>query len=237
MSDIAYEIGANPLWSPAATGCAGDDAAGARRPAAVVFDLGGVVIDWNPRHLYRKLIPDRDRMEWFLAAVCSPAWNERMDRGTPFAEAVAELTARYPDHGALIAAYRDRWPEMLNGTIAGTECILYDLRDAGVPLYAITNWPAETFPVAVARYPVLSVFRAVAVSGVDGMAKPDVAMFEYARRCFGIPLGDCLFVDDTAVNVAAARAVGLPALQFTGAPALRCELAALGLLRSAERAA
>ena len=119
----------------------------AKRSSAV-FDLGGVLIDWNPRHLYRKLFANEAEMERFLSEICSPAWNLEQDRGRSWAEATALLTARHPEHSELIEAYRGRWHEMLGGPIDGSVAILRELKDAGVPLYGLTNWSHETFPLA-----------------------------------------------------------------------------------------
>lgn len=196
---------------------------------AVIFDLGGVLIDWDPRHLYRRLFDDADAMETFLAEVCAPAWNLEQDRGRPWAAAIAELAALHPDKADLIAAYRGRWPEMLNGAIAGTVAILESLDDAGIPLFALTNWSAETYPHAEQLYPFLGRFRAVVVSGRIGLIKPDAAIYHHAIARFGVDPTRTLFIDDSAKNVAGAEAVGLRALRFTGPEALARDLAALGL--------
>ncbi|WP_114376877.1 HAD family hydrolase [Elioraea thermophila] len=196
---------------------------------AVIFDLGGVLIDWNPRHLYRKLFADEAEMERFLAEVCTPAWNLEQDRGRPWAQAIAELSACHPDQAELIAAYRGRWPEMLNGAIAGTVALLERLDDAGVPLYALTNWSAETWPYAERLYPFLARFRAIVVSGRIGLVKPEPAIYRHALARFGLAPERTLFIDDSAKNVEGARAVGLHALRFAGAEALARDLARLGL--------
>lgn len=196
---------------------------------AVIFDLGGVLIDWDPRHLYRRLFDDADAMETFLAEVCAPAWNLEQDRGRPWPAAIAELAALHPDKADLIAAYRGRWPEMLNGAIAGTVAILESLDDAGIPLYALTNWSAETYPHAEQLYPFLGRFRAVVVSGRIGLIKPDAAIYHHAIARFGVDPTRTLFIDDSAKNVTGAEAVGLRALRFTGPEALARDLAALGL--------
>jgi 2-haloacid dehalogenase len=200
-----------------------------RQIDAVIFDLGGVLIDWNPRHLYRTLFDDEAAMEAFLAEVCTASWNLEQDRGRPWAQAIAELSAQHPDKAALIAAYRSRWPEMLNGPIAGSVALLEELDAAGIALFALTNWSAETYPYAEQLYPFLGRFRAVVVSGRIGLVKPEAAIYRHAIARFGVTPERTLFIDDSAMNVAAAAAVGLHALQFTGAEALRRDLAALGL--------
>ena len=198
-----------------------DDPAWLASRPVLIFDLGGVVLDWNPRHLFRTLIPDEGQREWFLAEVCSLAWNLQMDAGKPSAEGTAELIARYPEYAAWIRAYWDRWPEMLGGLVPGTGELLTDLAAAGRDLYAITNFNGEVWPLTQAMFPVLSCFKDVVVSSVAGICKPDPEIFALALRQFGVAAGDCLFIDDVAANVAGARAAGLAALQFTSAPALR----------------
>ena len=187
----------------------------------LIFDLGGVVLDWNPRHLFRALIPDETEREWFLAEVCSPAWNAQMDAGKPAAEAVAELSAEYPEHAGLIRAYWDRWPETLGGLIPGTAELLADLAADGRDLYAITNFNGEVWPLTQEMFPVLSCFKDVIVSSFARLTKPDRAIFDLALRRFGVAARDCLFIDDVAANVAGARAAGIAAVQFTSAAALR----------------
>jgi 2-haloacid dehalogenase len=199
----------------------GDDAAWLGSRPVLVFDLGGVVLDWNPRHLFRGLIRDEAQREWFLTEVCSPRWNAQMDAGKPSAEAVAELSAQYPGHASWIRAYWERWPEMLGGLVPGTGELIADLAAAGRDLYAITNFPAEVWPVTLDTFPVLSQFRDVIVSGLEGVTKPGPEIFALALRRFGVAAGDCLFIDDIAANVDGARAAGIAAVQFTSAAALR----------------
>lgn len=196
---------------------------------AVIFDLGGVLIDWNPRHLYRTLFDDAAEMEAFLRDVCAPSWNLEQDRGRPWAQAIAELSAIHPDKAELIAAYRGRWHEMLKGPIAGTVAILETLHAAGVPLYALTNWSAETYPYAEEIYGFLGRFRGVVVSGRIGLIKPDREIYDHTIARFGVVPGRTVFIDDSAKNVAGAEAAGLRALHFTGPEALARDLAALGL--------
>jgi 2-haloacid dehalogenase len=200
---------------------------------AVVFDLGGVLIDWNPRHLYRKLLADEAAVEEFLATVCTPEWNAELDRGRPFAEAVAELVERHPEHAAAIAAYHERWPEMVAGDFPDTVAVLAELRAAGVPLYALTNWSAETFALTRPRFEFLEWFDGLLVSGEERVTKPDPAIFQLLLDRFGLDPEATVFVDDAPANVAAARRLGIDAIRFTGPDELRWELAARGLLEGA----
>jgi 2-haloacid dehalogenase len=204
---------------------------------AVVFDLGGVLIDWDPRYLYRKLLADEAAVEEFLATVCTPEWNAEQDRGRPFAEGVAELVERYPVHAAAITAYHERWTEMLGGDISGTVELLAELRAAGVPLYALTNWSAETFGIARERFEFLSWFDGVLVSGEERMIKPDPAIFRLLLDRFGLDPQATFYVDDGPANVAAASELGFDAVRFTGPGRLRRDLETRGLLaRSAPSA-
>ncbi len=142
-------------------------------PTAVVFDLGGVLIDWDPRHLYRQMFADPQEMEVFLRDIVSPDWNAEQDAGRTWAEATALLIDQYPDHEELIRVYAERWQDMLAGPIAGSVAVLAQVRDQGTPIYALTNWSAETFPRARALFPFLDWFRGIVVSGDEGIRKPD----------------------------------------------------------------
>jgi 2-haloacid dehalogenase len=200
--------------------------------STVVFDLGAVLIDWDPRYVYRGLFPgDEAGMEAFLADVTSATWNHQMDAGKPWADAVAELVAIHPDRRELIEAYWNRWAEMLHGDIPETVAILRELRDRGdVRLLALTNWSAETFPVARERFDFLGWFEGIVVSGEEGVAKPDPAIFRILLERFDVAPEGTLFVDDRPENVTAAEAVGMAGTVFRTAGALRDELVARGLL-------
>jgi len=202
----------------------------AAAPRTIVFDLGGVLIDWNPRYLYRGLIPDERAMEDFLTTVCSGAWNERQDAGRSIAEAEAELLDSHPEHEPLIRAYYSQFDRMLAGPIDGTVAILEELHARGVPLYALTNWSRETFPHAKRRFDFLGRFRGIVVSGELGMMKPDARIFRHLTEAHALEAADCLFIDDSPKNVAGARAAGLHALHFTGPDDLRGALRQYGLL-------
>ena len=200
------------------------------RPTTVIFDLGGVLVDWDPRYLYRQLFEDPDEMELFLAEVTTAEWNAHQDAGRPWAEAVELLVAEHPQRRELIEAFHRRWPEMLAGEISGTVNVLADLRAAGIRLIALSNWSAETFPFARERFDFLAWFEGIVISGDVGVNKPDRRIFDHLAEQFGIEPAATLFIDDASANVNAARALGFRAIRFTDAAALRRELTRLGLL-------
>ncbi len=199
-------------------------------PAIVVFDLGGVLIDWDPRRAYRHLLPDDAAIEEFLATVCTPDWNYKQDAGRSIAEAEAELIARFPDKERLIRAYYEGHEISISGAIQGTVDILETLHAKGTPLYALTNWSAETFPRTRPRFAFFERFRHVAVSGELKLAKPDPAIYRHLLGVIGAPPAQCVFVDDSAKNVAAARELGMRALRFESPERLAVDFRALGLL-------
>ena len=198
----------------------------------VVFDIGNVLIHWEPRALYRKIFASEDEVEWFLGTVCTPDWNLEQDRGRSFAEAVAEATARHPHHAEAIAAYHYRWAETIVGPIAGTVAILEELAARDVPLYAITNWHQDKFRETKSRYPFLDLFRDIVVSGDERLVKPDPAIYHRLLQRNGLEAASSLFIDDSAKNVKGAEAVGMKAVHFTSPDALRDELTRLRLLAS-----
>ena len=207
-------------------------AASRARPAAIdvaVFDLGGVLIDWNPRYLYRKMFDDDAAMERFLSEVCSPEWNERQDAGRLWRDAVDELTARHPDQASMIIAYHQRWPEMLGSDLPETVKLLKELKKQGLRLYALTNWSHETFPVARSRFAFLDLFEGIVVSGEERLIKPDPAIFHRLLTRYDIAPQRAVYIDDSPRNISAAASVGFHALRFVDARQLRRDLIALGL--------
>ena len=196
----------------------------------VVFDLGNVLIDWNPRHLYRKLFgSDVAGMERFLADVCNGQWNEQQDAGRTWQEGIDAAIAQHPQHASLIRAFHERWAEMLGGPIHDSIAVLDELRTAGTRLLALTNWSSETFPIALERYEFLRWFEGIVVSGRERLIKPDPAIFRLLISRFRVDVERAVFIDDSPRNVEGARHVGLRALHFTGADTLRTDLRALGL--------
>jgi len=197
---------------------------------AVVFDLGKVLLDWNPRYYYERFFADEPALARFLAEVVSSEWILEMDRGVAMDRAIAERQRLFPEHAELIARWKDGWPEMLRGEIADTVAIVEELRARGQRLYALTNFSAETFPIARARFPSLRLFADAVVSGEVGLVKPDPRIFALAiERCQLSPARTA-YVDDLPANVAAGRAAGLRALHFTTPDRLREDLRALGAL-------
>jgi 2-haloacid dehalogenase len=201
--------------------------------SVAVFDLGGVLIDWNPRYLYRKLFDgDEAAMEHFLANVCTSAWNSQQDAGRSFAEACAALKLEHPSHAELIDAWLQRQPEMVAGAILGTVDILAELRARGVPLYAVSNWSAETYPLVTKRFEFLQWFQGVVLSGEVRVIKPDPRIFKFFFETHGVNPAQAVYIDDLKPNVEAANALGMHGILFTDPPALRRELVKLGLLET-----
>jgi 2-haloacid dehalogenase len=197
----------------------------------VIFDLGGVLIDWDPRHLYRRLFQDDEaEMERFLTEVCNPDWNKRQDAGRPFAEAEAALIEQFPEHEALIRAWRKGFQEMIPGALEEVVTILTELKERGVPLYALSNWSAETFAEMPARFPFLAWFHDIVVSGHERVIKPDPQIYRILLERTGIAPKSAVFIDDSPPNAAAAEALGMRGLVFTTATQLRADLATLELL-------
>jgi 2-haloacid dehalogenase len=201
--------------------------------AAVVFDIGGVVLDWDPRHLFREVIPDEDTREWFLREVCPPDWNLRQDQGRTWAEAVAEAVGRHPDHEGWIRTYDERWLETIGGVDDDIVRLVRELRREGVPVYALTNYSAEKWALSREHIDVLAEFDGVVVSGEEAVAKPDERIYRILLDRYGLTAERTFFTDDVAANVEAARAVGIDAELFSDAATVRTQLAARGILNGA----
>jgi len=200
------------------------------RVNAVVFDVGGVLIDWNPRHLYRKVFDDHDAMERFLAEVCTPDWNEQADAGRSTTEITAELCRAHPDKRDLIESYYARFSEMMKESIDGSVALVERLHGHGVPLYVLSNFSAETFPLARERFGFFERFAGLVISGAEGVKKPDRRIFDLLIERFGLAPARTLFIDDRHENAQAARDAGWQALQFFSPERLASDLTALGLL-------
>jgi 2-haloacid dehalogenase len=203
------------------------------RPASVLaLDLGGVLIDWDPRHVYRELIPDEEERERFLAEVCTFEWHRQHDLGRPMAETAAELAAEHPDQAELIHAWRHRFGEMLTGEIEGTVALLAEVRAGGTPVHALSNMSIEGWAEAQERFAFLRDLDGAVISGLEGVAKPDRAIYDRLIERVDVAPAEVLFIDDRPANVAAARAAGLSAEQFESAEGLRHDLEKYGVLVS-----
>jgi 2-haloacid dehalogenase len=203
-----------------------------RSPVTVVFDLGGVLLDWDPRHLYRKLFNgDEAAMESFLAEICTTDWHYNHDLGRSFDEGAKLLYGQHPEKTALIKAWGERFDEMVSGSIENTVDILAELRARGTPIYALTNYPTEAFVIARKRFEFLDWFLGMVVSGEEKVAKPDSQIYAILIERYKIDPRRAVFIDDSEKNVAVAQALGFIGIQFTSPATLRLELQALGLLQ------
>lgn len=207
----------------------------AAQRSVVVFDLGGVLIDWNPRHLYRKLFQHEPEMEDFLANICTTQWNLQQDAGRSFREACTALKLEHPDQADMIDAWFGRFDEMMAGPIAGSVDILAELREREVPIYALSNWSAETFPFAQRRFEFLQWFRAILLSAEVRLLKPDPRIFQYFCENFALKPEQIIYIDDLEHNVEAARTIGMHAIRFSDPASLRQELVQLGFLAQGAR--
>jgi 2-haloacid dehalogenase len=195
----------------------------------VLFDLGNVLIRWDPRNHYRDRFATEAEMEAFLSEVAPGSWNHEMDMGKPFAQAIAERTLLFPDYADLLAEWKSQWERMLGGAIDESVTLLEELRTEGYRVAALTNWSAETYPVARQRFPFLGWFEDVVISGVEGIAKPDPRMFALALERTGFEASRTVFIDDYRPNIDAARTLGLHAIHFASPEQCREELRALGV--------
>ncbi|MGO9958575.1 MAG: HAD family hydrolase [Solirubrobacteraceae bacterium] len=205
-------------------------AAAAQPIESVVFDIGGVLLDWDPRHLYRKLFEDEEAMERFLGEVCTLEWHAAHDRGVAFERSCSELAARHPGQAELIWAWGRRSEEMVSGPIVGTVEILRELKERGVPCYALTNMEADTYPLRRDRYDFMRWFDGTVVSSHEGVVKPDPEIFHRLLQRFGLTASTTILIDDSEQNVQSARALGMQALRFRSPVQLRGWLAGAGLL-------
>ncbi len=197
----------------------------------IVFDLGGVLMDWSPYHLYcDRLGLNRQEVDRFLKEVDFSGWNIEQDRGRSFAEATAELTARFPKYRELIHAYDQRYLDSVGGSIQPVVDLLGKLKGAGYPLYVLSNWPAEKFALVRPQYPFFEWFDGMVISGEVGMVKPDRDIFELLLERVDRPAGECLFIDDHVSNINAARELGFQTIQFLSAEQLETELLHMGIL-------
>lgn len=190
----------------------------------LIFDLGAVLIDWHPKHLYKKLFADEAEIDYFLANICTSAWNEEQDAGRPIKEGTEILVAQYPEHEESIRAFYGRWDEMLNGPMPGMLELFKELKDSGkYKLYALSNWSAETWPIALSKYDFLSWFDGLVISGLEGIRKPHPDFYRLLLNRYNVNPAEALFIDDNYRNVAAALELGIASIHFTSATELEKE--------------
>lgn len=194
-----------------------------------VFDIGGVFIDWDPLHLYRKMFETEEEARWFVQSICTPEWNLSLDAGHPYEQAIAELSARFPRYWAEIAAYDTRWQEMVPQLYDETIAIHAHLVAEGVPTFAITNFSAKKWMEMLPHWPFMQAFDGVVVSGIEKLVKPDLRIFQLFCDRYGLAPQSCLFIDDNPANVAAARQVGMYAQLYEGPESLKAALRDHGL--------
>jgi 2-haloacid dehalogenase len=197
----------------------------------IIFDLGAVLIDWNPHYMYRTLFSDEEEMKNFLATVCTSEWNEEQDGGRTVKEGTDLLVKQYPEHEANIRAFYSRWEEMLGEPFWDTIEIFKELKESGkYKIYALTNWSAETFPYAVSRYDFLNWFDGIVVSGAEKMRKPHPEFYQLLLDRHHIKPDEAVFIDDNYRNILAAEKVGIKSIHHTSADETRKELEKLHVL-------
>lgn len=194
-----------------------------------VFDLGGVLFDWNPLYLYRKIFDTEDDARWFLENICTPDWNLNLDGGASFAKSVAQLQARFPRYWREIAAFDTRWREMTAGLIEGTMAIHDELIAADLPTFAITNFSWEKWVSVLPDFPFLEKFDGIVVSGLEKLVKPDPRIFTLFCERYSLAPETCVMIDDNKTNVIAAQSIGMKAVHFTSPEQLRTDLIGFGL--------
>jgi 2-haloacid dehalogenase len=198
---------------------------------AIIFDLGGVLIDWNPAYVFDKLIEDKEKRKYFFSEVCTNAWNEEQDGGRSLKEATQLLIDEHPEWQEYIEAYYGRWEEMLGGVIQGTVDIFRELKESNhYKIYALTNWSAELFPVALRRYDFLQWFDGRVVSGEEKMRKPFPEFYHLTLNRFGLKPETTLFIDDNLRNIKAAEALGIQCIHFQSPDQLRKDLSEKSIL-------
>jgi 2-haloacid dehalogenase len=197
----------------------------------IIFDLGAVLIDWNPHYMYRTIFNDEEEMKNFLATVTTSDWNEEQDAGRSLAEGTEILVKQFPEHEDNIRAFYTRWDEMLGEAFHDTVGIFKELKESGrYKIYALTNWSAETFPVALERFEFLHWFDGIVVSGAEKMRKPAPEFYQVLLDRHTVKAEEALFIDDNYRNILAAEKMGIKSIHFTSAPELKKKLTELEVL-------
>ena len=195
----------------------------------IIFDFGGVLIDWNPRYLYRNVFPNETEMEIFLKNICTTEWNTLQDAGRPFEIAVKELSALHPEYQREIKLFYTGWPEMVGGEIHKNVSQIYNLKDK-YRLFGLTNWSAETFPVVFNKYPFFKELEGIVVSGEEKLVKPDCKIYEKLLTRYNLNAKECLFIDDNDANIQTAKSLGFYTIHLVENTDLEAEMKRLELL-------
>ena len=197
----------------------------------IIFDFGGVLIDWNPLHLYnRYFLGDEAKARWFIDNICTMEWNVQMDAGKPFADGIRELTDLHPEWADAIAAYRARWQEMIGGPIPGMTDVVHQLKDAGYHVFGLSNWSWETLSTIIDDYPVIKELEGVVISGLEYVIKPQPEIYRLLLERYRLKADECVFIDDNLANVQGAEAVGIHGLLFAGPEMLKEEFKKLHIM-------
>lgn len=198
---------------------------------AILFDFGNVLIEWDPRHVYRRYFPnDEAAMEQFFQEVNFMEWNAQQDKGRPFVEGIAVLSREFPQYADLIQAYHDNWTESIGSSLQGTVEVMKQLKQSGYFLYGLSNWSAETFPLVRHKFVFFELLDDIILSGEVGQIKPHPEIYRIALKRIGRPASECLFIDDSLANIEQARKMGFVVIHFQSPEQLESELKASGLL-------
>ena len=192
--------------------------------AAIIFDFGGVLLNWDPHNLYRNFFKNAQEIDGFLSEINFPEWNFQQDKGRPFKEGIEQLSAQFPHYSHLISAYGEHWEESIVGPIDGTVSILERLKKAGYSVYGLSNWSAETFPIAYKKYDFFKLLDGIVISGEVKVAKPNPVIFEIMFKRIGRPPSECVLIDDSVPNILAAQKLGVITILFKSPPQLEIEL-------------
>jgi 2-haloacid dehalogenase len=195
----------------------------------IIFDFGGVLIDWNPRYMYQNEFEENSEMERFLRRICTEDWNLQQDKGRPLAEGTRILQDKFPEHAVKIQLFYDQWEKMIKGCIPQNVAVLQELKEK-YKLYGLTNWSAETFPVVFKRYPFFKLFDGIVISGEEKLIKPDKKIFERLLERYHLEAKNALFIDDNVNNIQAAKKMGFATIHVQEKTDLKTELHALGLI-------
>ncbi len=193
----------------------------------VIFDFGNVLVAWEPRHLYRKYFKTEAEVDYFLRNICTEEWNTDLDRGEPFEKLIQERIAKFPEFEEPIRFFKDRWEEMIYCAKDETVEFIFELKAGGYRLYGLSNWSAETFPIALKKYQFFELFDGIVISGQEGVVKPNAEIYRILLDRYGLKAGESVFIDDKEINVKAGEALGMPGIVFDNIETVKRKFAEL----------